>query len=50
MSQIEFQKVIGNNTANKLSPVTVDLTRCGKIIPGKFTFLQSNQLITKYVQ
>lgn len=50
MSKMEIQKVINNNTINPLSPTSVDLTGCGKIVPGKFTFLKSNQLITTYVQ
>lgn len=46
---MEQPKVINNNTPNPLSPEQ-DSTDCGRINPDKFTFLNSNQLITKYVK
>lgn len=49
-TDMEIQKLINNNTANPLSPKSVNLGNCGKLVPGKFTFLQPNQLITKYVK
>jgi hypothetical protein len=47
---MEIQKLINCNTPNPLSPTSVDPSRCGKLAPDKFTFLKSNQIITKYVQ
>lgn len=47
---MENLKIINNNTQNPLSPSASCVGMCGKIVPGKFTFLKSNQLITKYAQ
>lgn len=48
---MENQKVININKFNNDS-AKYELARklCGKIIPAKLTFLNSNQLITKYVK
>ena len=50
MPDIEIQKVLNNNSINPLSPTSVGLSGCGKLGPDHFTFLKSNQLITKYVK
>lgn len=48
---MEVQKVINiNKFEDDFQKWEAGRKICGKIIPGKFTFLNSNQLITKYVK
>ena len=48
---MENQKVININKFNNDSAKYEQARKlCGKIIPAKLTFLNSNQLITKYVK
>ena len=48
---MEVQKVININKFDNDSHKHEQARKiCGKIIPGKYTFLNSNQLITKYVK
>ena len=47
---MEIRKLTNNNSPNPLSPTAADPANWGKLVPGKFTFLKPNQLITKYVK
>lgn len=42
-------KVLNNNSPNPLTPTPTEEANQGRINPDKFTFLNSNQLITQYV-